>query len=323
MRCLRAAILALMALLLQPSAQMACQVQEQAQAPPRMILVEGGTFIMGEESGRYNTSHKVTVSSFYMASYEVTLGLWKRFTREALPEFSWNDIEFISEGHIGDLQENDQRPAYYMNWYEAVRFCNWLSKKQGLKPAYVLTKYQNISVDSTTLQWKRPKVQWDQEANGYRLPTEAEWEYAARGGRRSGGYLYAGSNVIDEVAWSWTSDRSSRWVRPVGQKKPNELGLYDMSGNVSEFCWDYYSTDYYRVSPTLNPTGPDRGYVPDEVLQADDFVADDIPDSRSIRGGSCHDKADWGLQRTSARGFFYDHRRYLVGIRLVRNAPEP
>lgn len=92
---------------------------------------------------------------------------------------------------------------------------------------------------------------------GARLPTEAEWEYAARGGRLSRGYLYSGSNNPDEVGWSY--ENSSKTTHPVGQKKPNELGIYDMSGNAWEWCSDNYAIDYYNHSPRLNPQGPREG----------------------------------------------------------------
>ena len=133
-------------------------------------------------------------------------------------------------------------------------------------------------------------------AKRFRLPTEAEWEYAARGGQKSQGFKYAGSDNIDEVAWYWENSKSK--IHPVGQKQANELGLYDMSGNVWEWCNDWYDPDYYQKSPENNPMGPVNGT------------------SRVIRGGS------WGVKpafcRTTNRGDLTpDHRDIIVGFRLV------
>ncbi|KAA0259649.1 MAG: hypothetical protein EDM75_08215 [Chlorobiota bacterium] len=120
--------------------------------------------------------------------------------------------------------KGSKKPVEEVSWYDAVEFCNKLSEKEGLQKAY------SGSGDN---------IKCDFSANGYRLPTEAEWEYAARGGNQSKGYEYSGSSDLDDVGWYY--DNSGRETKEVGRKQPNELGLYDMSGNVWEWCWDIYS----------------------------------------------------------------------------------
>ena len=130
----------------------------------------------------------------------------------------------------------------------------------------------------------------------FRLPTEAEWEYAARGGDRSRAYKYAGSNNIGSVAWFY--DNSEDTTHPVGQKQANELGLYDMSGNVWEWCQDWYGENYYGSSPSQNPNGPSTGSY------------------RVLRGGGWSGIA--GGSRVSNRGNFPpDFRDYFLGLRLA------
>ncbi|MDR1617868.1 MAG: formylglycine-generating enzyme family protein [Treponema sp.] len=190
---------------------------------PVMVRVEGGTFLMGgEPGGAGGGAHEVTLSTFFLAEAEVTQALWKEVMGNNPSRFT-----------------GDDRPVDSASWLDAVGFCNALSEKAGLPPAY--------EIAGNTVTWRR-------EAGGYRLPTESEWEYAARGGINgvSGQALYAGGEKPEDVGWY--DGNSGKVSHPVKGKAPNGLGLYDMSGNLWEWCWDYYG-EYPRQAVT-DPSGP-------------------------------------------------------------------
>jgi formylglycine-generating enzyme required for sulfatase activity len=198
-------------------------LEEGSDIPAEMVFVEGGTFQMGSNNGHDNEKpvHSVTVDDFYIGKYEVT-------QKERQEVMGNNPSNF----------KGDNRPVEEVSWYNAVEFCNKKSEMEGFEKCYSGSG-DNIKCDFTK--------------NGYRLPTEAEWEYAARGGIESdnANYRYAGSNNLAEVAWY--EDNSGDKTHPVGKKQPNELGLYDMSGNVWEWCWDWYGN--YSSSSHTNNTG--------------------------------------------------------------------
>jgi formylglycine-generating enzyme len=131
---------------------------------------------------------------------------------------------------------NDNSPIVNVTYNDAVAYCIWLSKKYNIN---------------------------------YSLPTEAEWEYAARGGNKGNGYAYSGGNDLHELGWY--EDNSNRQTHSVGEKKPNELGLYDMSGNVEEWCMDWYDANYYSTSPTHDPKGPNSGIA--RVLRGGSWIS--------------------------------------------------
>jgi len=229
--------------------------------PEGMVLVEGGTFTMGSNNGSdEDPPHKVTVGSYYIGKTELTLGLFEKFIKSTnyQTDADKDGWSYIWTGSVsqkksgvnwrcdtkGDLRNNSERnhPVIHVSWYDAVSYCNWLSEKEGLQKAYIGTG-NNIKCDFNS--------------NGYRLPTEAEWEFAAIGGNQSEGYKYSGSSDIDVVAW-YRSNSGSK-THAVGTKQPNELGIYDMSGNVWEWCWDWYGD--YGSGNQNDPKGANSGSV--------------------------------------------------------------
>ena len=249
---------------------------------PDMVLVEAGSFQMGSTDGYAHEQpvHTVLISkSFYIAKYEVTFEEYDRYCDD-------------THGNKPDDRGwgRGAQPVIHVDWNDAVAYCNWLSEKDGLSPCY---------------SGKGKMVECDFSANGYRLPTEAEWEYAARGGQNSQGFLYAGSDNPEEVAWY--ADNSNDKLHPVGEKGPNELGLYDMCGNMFEWCWDWYDQNYYVASPPSDPLGP----PPPQDPQPWEFV-------RVRRSGSWREDAE--NVRVSARSFDGIDYPGDNGFRLARTA---
>ena len=247
---------------------------------PQMVLVESGTFQMGTMEGHYieQPIHQVTLTkTFYIGINAVTYEEYGRYLDD-LGVYYPDD----------DDPEKLTLPVSGVNWIDAVAYCNWLSEKTRLSPCYT---------------GKGIVTKCDFSANGYRLPTEAEWEYAARGGQKSKGYLYAGSNDPDEVGWH--AGNSGGEAHPGGGKAPNELGIFDMSGNRWEWCWDWFDPEYYTSSPDVDPTGPLK--IPNP-----DFV------ERSRRSSSAVEDA--ATLRTSYRSADFINYPGDNGLRLVKTA---
>jgi formylglycine-generating enzyme required for sulfatase activity len=196
-----------------------------------LIFVEGGTFEMGDQFNEGSSDelpvHEVTLNSFWIGQYEVT-------------QLEYELVMGSNPAH--DYGVGDNYPVYYVTWHNAMEYCNALSNQEGLTSCYNLGDWS-----------------CDFSADGYRLPTEAEWEYAARGGVNwTDNYKYSGTtdNPDDYI---WSSSNSGTQAHEVGTKLPNQLNIYDMSGNVWENCNDWYLDSYYSTSPANNPTGPASG----------------------------------------------------------------
>lgn len=225
-----------------------------------MKLVEHGTFQMGSTNGGFDEQpvHSVTISKdYYIGETEVTQALWKAVMGTSLTDIT----TFYGWSTCG---VGDNYPMYYICRGDCMNFIRKLNEATG---------------------------------QTFRMPTEAEWEFAAKGGNNSRGYIYSGGNTIDDVAWYY--DNSDSKTHPVATKQPNELGIYDMSGNVYEWCYDEYYNSYYTSSAVTDPTGPTSGFG---------YV---------VRGGS------WGCKsatycRAAARTFnSFDDRYGGIGFRLA------
>jgi formylglycine-generating enzyme required for sulfatase activity len=243
-----------------------------------MVLLPAGSFEMGSRAGREDERpmHKVTIDSFLMDRHEVVQAEYEKLGQMEA---------FANPSHF----KGTDLPVEQVTWPQAARFCNARSRAEGLTPCY-----------------NEDTGECDFNADGYRLPTEAEWEYACRAGT-DGDYSF-GNEARQLGDFAWFLDNAVKKTHPVGQKKPNPWGLYDMHGNVAEWCNDVYDKEYYASSPENNPHGPADGK------------------EYALRGGSWKSSSD-ALRsgyRLGEQPGFSDAclARDAIGFRCVRKAPK-
>ena len=251
--------------------------------PDALLYVSGGTFQMGtyfiNRSSEEHPRHEVQLSPFLMSRTEVEQKLWTEV-------MGYNHSE-IKGGNF---------PVTNVSFYEALEFCNELSVRNGLTPCYIIDKKLLDPNNLCVLDTLHYTVVCNWKANGYRLPTEAEWEYVSRCGDSYNKVQFSGSNNISKV--SWYSDNSEDRIQEVATKEPNEWGFYDLSGNVLEWCWDYF--DAYNKQKQVNPKGSEKGIY------------------HIARGGSFYRLAD-ASTCTARFGFASHHKSNELGFRIVRN----
>jgi len=284
-----------------------------------MVYVKKGTFKMGcfedIDPGCYEEEkplHRVSLSSFWLGRSEVTRAAFREFVAET----GYQTVaERLGTGHWREpgFEQEDNHPVVQVSWYDAVHFCNWRSAKEGLPPFYQIDTSRQ---DSTNLDPDDPfrwEVRPDWASPGYRLPTEAEWEYAARSRGKKRKYAWGDTpfanlknpdkfgsvSVIDLI---YGEIDSYCYTAPVNLYKQGELGLYDMTGNVWEWCWDWFDPAYYQDSnKEKDPSGAEEGRY------------------RVLRGGSWDSTPDRLRVAKRGRGRPFDRNSFL-GFRLARSA---
>jgi formylglycine-generating enzyme required for sulfatase activity len=253
----------------------------------KLRLIPAGEFKMGSPDGQGDSDehpqHKVRITRpFYMGAYEVTQAQYQAVTGR-------NPSDFSSTGGMKNRvagQSTDQHPVENVSWLDAVKFCNLLSEKEGLKPVY------EIQGDTVRVP--------DWNATGYRLPSEAEWEYACRAGNSAAYSFGDAPNQLGDYAWHDGNSKvnGNGCTYPVGQKRANAFELYDMHGNVWEWCWDRYDENYYKQPLAEDPHGPEGA-------------------SPRVSRGGCWRSVPANCRSAGRYGFEPAYRHGILGFRLA------
>ncbi len=259
------------------------------------VSINGGSIQRKDNFGNVQT---VKVDSFKISNSLITVKDWRTFLNEVYPD-TINDWQqrmlYLVDSDYSITKVSEKWPAFILTWYQVIEYCNWQSRKDGLIPVYKV-KMKDVSLFD---------IYWDIKANGYRLPTEAEWEVAS-------GISTKTATEKDYLVNSWVTQRIDIQAKPhnIKLKPANKYALYDVIGIVGQYCWDYYSDNYYLSNDVINPKGPSTFFASKSENPNKEI--------RVVRGGSWVSIAS-DLVKYPRRYGYVDTNNGMIGFRLAKN----